>query len=333
LEKKPVMSNTFLPFSASIATLCALGLLAACSSDDEPADNSANGGSASGAPSGGSGGGSGGAPGSGTVVFDTSGNDSAVCGTSTFCDDFEAFSVGVAPSGAWTPSEVNGTVQVDDSRAFRGTHSVKATTLATSATMMTYKSALLGLQQAPVVPVENEAFYGRMMFYLESAPSTSVHWTFIDATGLVPGQTYSATYRYGGQLPVNEGSTFLGNQLMANYDTTDFYRTPPVGPQTDCYQHADSKVVPVGRWACAEWFFDGPNAQMRFWLDGTELTDMAIDQTGEGCVAQPAGYTWVAPTFSRIHVGWESYQADDERSIWIDDVVIGSAKVGCPALL
>jgi hypothetical protein len=239
----------------------------------------------------------------------------------------------VAPSGAWTPNQVNGSVRVDDSRAFRGARSVKATTLATSATMMTYKSALIGLAQAPVVPVPDQAFYGRMMFYLESAPSSDVHWTFIDATGLVPGQAYSATYRYGGQLPVNEGGAFVGSQLMANYDTTDFYRTPPVGPQTDCYRHADGQVVPVGEWACAEWFFDGPNAQMRFWLNGTELTDISVDQTGEGCVAQPADYTWVAPTFSRIDIGWESYQTDDERSIWIDDVVIGSTQVGCPPAL
>lgn len=328
------MPKILLSVSPSTATLCLLSLLAvACSSDDEPTDT-ANGGSTNGAPSAGAGGGSGGSGPTDVVgEFDMSGNDSAVCATATFCDDFEAFAAGVAPSGAWTPNQVNGTVRVDDGRAFRGAHSVKATTLATSATMQTYKSALIGLAQAPVVPVPNQAFYGRMMFFLESAPSASVHWTFIDATGLVPGQAYSATYRYGGQLPVNEGGAFVGNQLMANYDTTDFYRTPPLGPQTDCYQHADGKVVPVGRWACAEWFFDGPNAQMRFWLDGTELTDMGIDQTGEGCVAQPADYTWVAPTFSNIHVGWESYQADDERSIWIDDVVIGSAKVGCPAAL
>lgn len=160
-----------------------------------------------------------------------------------------------------------------------------------------------------------------------------MHWTFIDTTGLVPGQIYSATYRYGGQLPVGQGAAFVGNQLMANYDTVDFYRTPPVGPQTDCYDHADSKVVPVGRWACAEWFFDGPNAQMRFWLDGTELTDIGIDGTGEGCVAPPMDQTWVAPTFSRINVGWESYQTDEERSIWIDDVVISSTQVGCPVML
>lgn len=258
-------------------------------------------------------------------------DDAAICESALFCDDFEGFAAGAAPAGAWTAIENNGTVAVDTTRAFRGAQSVKASTLSTAESGSTYKAAFIGLTQAPVVPVPNEAFYGRMMFFLESAPTTNVHWTIVDATGTVPGQEYSATYRYGGQLPVTDASGTPGSQLMANYDTTDFYQTPPRGPQTDCYQHADGKVVPVGRWACAEWYFNGPEAQMRFWLDGAELTDIAIDQTGQGCVAQDATYRWEAPVFSRLDVGWESYQEDDARSIWIDDVVIGTAPIGCPA--
>jgi len=257
-------------------------------------------------------------------------DDADVCRSALFCDDFEAFAAGTAPAGAWTASQNNGSVSVDVARAFRGTQSVKATTLSTAESGSTYKAAFIGLTQAPVVPVPNEAVYGRMMFYLESAPTTNVHWTIVDATGNIPGQNYPATYRYGGQLPVADASGTVGSQLMANYDTTGFYQTPPLGPQTDCYQHADGKVVPVGTWACAEWYFNGPDAQMRFWLDGAELTDLAIDETGEGCVAQDATYRWEAPTFSRLDVGWESYQEDEARSIWIDDVVISSAPIGCP---
>jgi hypothetical protein len=260
------------------------------------------------------------------------GTEAYPCETALFCDDFEAYAADVAPTGAWTPVEVNGTVRVDASRAFGGAFSVKATTAATSSTLQAYKTALIGLAQAPVVPVPNQAFYGRMMFYMDSRPSPSVQWTFIDATGMVPGQTYSAAYRYGGAMPERPGA-IAANQLMAGYDTPDFYRTPSIGPQTDCYKHTDGKLVPIGAWACAEWFFDGPNAQMRFWLDGAELTDIGIDSTGEGCIAQAADYVWVAPTFSRIDVGLQSYQADDERSIWIDDVVISSSRVHCPPTL
>jgi hypothetical protein len=252
-------------------------------------------------------------------------DDSVVCQSALFCDDFESVTAGAVPAAPWTTNPNNGSVAVDATRAFRGTQSVKASTLSTAESGSTYKQAFLGITGAPVVPVPNQAVYGRMMFFLESAPTTNVHWTFADATGTVPGQVYHSTYRYGGQLPIANGS-----QLMANYDTTDFYQMPPVGPQTDCYQHADAKVVPVGVWSCAEWFFDGTNASMRFWLDGTELTDLAVNRTGEGCVAGAQDQTWVAPTFERLNVGWESYQTDDARSIWIDDVVFSGARVGCP---
>jgi hypothetical protein len=30
-------------------------------------------------------------------------------------------------------------------------------------------------------------------------------------------------------------------------------------------------------------------------------------------------------------MGWESYATDDERTIWVDDVVISPMQVGCPA--
>ncbi len=259
------------------------------------------------------------------------GDDAAACASALFCDDFETATAGQAPAAPWMVSQTNATVAVDTTRAFRGTQSVKASTVPTTGGMPTYKRGFIGLAGAPVIPLPGQRVYGRMMFYLESAPTTNVHWTFVDGTGLVPGQDYSATYRYGGQLPVNEDGMFKGNQLMANYDTTDYYATPSRGPQTDCYRHANGVVVPVGRWACAEWFFDGEANQMRFWLDGAELTDIQIDQTGTGCVAQPAEYVWQAPVFSRINVGWESYQADDARSLWIDDVVFSEQQVGCPA--
>ncbi|HEU4583384.1 MAG TPA: hypothetical protein VFS67_34235 [Polyangiaceae bacterium] len=266
----------------------------------------------------------------------STGDDAALCGSALFCDGFENFPAAAPPLAPWTAVQTNGTVVVDTSRAFRGGQSIKATTLSTEQTGQTYKRALIGLGAgSPVIPVPNNAFYGRMMFYLESAPEASLHWTFIDGTGPVPGAGYSSTYRYGGQLPVLEGTTFKGNQLMANYDTLQFYATPPVGPNTDCYKHADAKVVPVGKWSCAEWYFDGTNNQMKFWLDGTEITAIDIDQTGTGCTGADArdvqGYTWAGPTFAQIDLGWESYAADAERTIWIDDVVISQQQVGCPA--
>ena len=91
--------------------------------------------------------------------------------------------------------------------------------------------------------------------------------------------------------------------------------------------------MPVGRWACVEWKFDGPNNHMNFWLDGTAIPSLTMNGTGQGCVNQPATppFTWTAPNFDRLDLGWESYQTDGVRTIHVDDVVISKTQVGCPA--
>lgn len=257
------------------------------------------------------------------------GDDGALCASALFCDDFEEPATGSTPSGAWTSSPNGGIVTIEADRAFRGKKAIKATTFASAVIRNSYKEAFASLNAAALL-TPNTPFYGRMMYYLEGVPS-NVHWTFIDATGPIAGTDYSATYRYGGQQPVLDGTTFVGSQLMANYETPDYYAAPPRGPLTDCYQNSDGEVVTVGTWSCAEWFFDGPNMEMRFWLDGREITSLHVTQSGVGCQGQSSDYLWTAPEFNRIDVGWESYQTDEERSIWIDDVVISSSKIGCPA--
>jgi len=84
-------------------------------------------------------------------------------------------------------------------------------------------------------------------------------------------------------------------------------------------------------WSCAEWELDGPTNTMHFWLDTAPLGDLTMSGTGQGCVHQPATFTWAAPQFDRIDLGFESYQADSARTIWIDDVALGTKRLGCPA--
>jgi hypothetical protein len=252
--------------------------------------------------------------------------NSASCETAAFCDDFESFANGTKPGAPWSASEISGTVAIDETRAFGGTRSVKFTTTGTAS----YKSVLIAHPNVAALRGSSEIVYGRMMFRLESAPTGDVHWTFVAGEGQVPGQTYRATLRYGGQHPITNGGTFVGSQLMANYETPDVHAMPPLGPATDCWQHADQRVVPVGRWACAAWAFDSANDAMRFWLDGAELADLHVAKKGEGCVNQPADYVWDAPDVSKMLLGWESYQTDETRTIWIDDVVIDTKPIACP---
>jgi len=66
------------------------------------------------------------------------------------------------------------------------------------------------------------------------------------------------------------------------------------------------------------------------WLDGKALDDLTVVGRGEGCVHQPATFPWTAPNFDRLSVGWESYQGDSARTLYIDNIVIDTKPIGCP---
>jgi hypothetical protein len=217
-----------------------------------------------------------------------------------------------------------GTVAIDTTQHASGTKSVKVTSQAGS-----YASAMIRIQDASIFPLEGNLLYGRMLFWLEAAPTASVHWTIIRGLGVVPGATHHAEYRYGGQQPITEGGTFVGSQLMANYDTPDWYGDKST-PGSDCWHHANRRVMPVGAWTCVEWKFDGATNGMQLWLDGALADDLTVVGTGQGCVNAAADFTWTAPTFAQLDLGWESYQTDTARTAYIDDVVLSSTPIGCP---
>jgi hypothetical protein len=255
------------------------------------------------------------------------GGGSAACNADLICDDFEALEPQSTPGGALSAAFEMGTVVVDAERAKSGGQSIKLTTNAADG----FKAALLRYSDGSKLPTSGNVIFGRMMFFLESVPAQELHWSFIIGKGVVPGADYQAVYRYGGQHPVVDGGgKFIGSQLMANYETPNSYDNPPIGPATDCWQHADQKIVPVGQWSCVEFRLDGSTNEMQLWLDGVEIPDLHMKGTGQGCYSQPADYTWMAPSFTEIYLGWESYALDEARTIWIDDVALGTAPVGCP---
>lgn len=314
-----------------LTALIALVLTAGCyqGKDDVPRMSSyatTSSGSGSSASSGGAGGSSATSSAASTGASSSSGMPVDPCANTIFCDDFEAYAAGSPPAGKWGNNQSTGSLAVNTGKAHSGKNAVKITGDATT----DYRSATMFLADKSVLPVAGNHLFGRMMFFLESAPDTSVHWTFIAGSGPVTGQNYHAIYRYGGQQPIMKNGAFAGSQLMANYETPDSYQNPPVGPSSDCWLHSNMQAVPTGAWACAEWEFDGPNNTMRFWLNGTELKDLQMSGMGQGCVNQPATFAWTAPSFERIDLGWESYQMDDARTIWIDDVALGTKKLGCP---
>ena len=154
-----------------------------------------------------------------------------------------------------------------------------------------------------------------MMIYATKAANDGVHWTMIDAEGPVAAQGISnASVRYGGQHL---------QSLMANYDST--------GKKSDCWQHSETKM-PEGKWACMQWYFDGKTNTQKFWLNGAAVDDLTVAGSGQGCVNHETNDMWYFPQdFAKTYVGWESYQKDDAREVWIDDFALGTAAIACPA--
>ena len=252
------------------------------------------------------------------------GGSPANCEGHPFCDDFEAAAPGATPSEAWQLDLGAGaSLVVDGTRRASGRQSVRIQAPSAG-------KAWMAIEGKPVFPLKDNTLFGRMLVFLEAAPSETTNWNIIMAEGLVSGSNafsdYRAEYRYGGQHPVEGGS-----RLKANYETPDWYDDTAKSPGSDCWQHAgEGDVMPVGRWACFEWKFTGPENRMEMWIDGRAIESLTVDGHGEGCVNAAADFTWTAPTFERINLGWRAFQAHAPVTLYIDDVVLSDRAIGCP---
>jgi hypothetical protein len=99
----------------------------------------------------------------------------------------------------------------------------------------------------------------------------------------------------------------------------------------DCGQYSSAQM-PLGRWACLEWEFDGVNDEMKIWIDGQAIDPLTMTNPTSSTYASCAP-PWVAsaPVFERLALGFYRGIAADGGSVemWIDDVAIDSQRVGC----
>jgi len=217
--------------------------------------------------------------------------------------------LGAPPNGIWKAlTAEGGKVEVVTSKAYRGSKSVKVTTNATR-----FQRAMLTTTGAPLFPNAASVLHGRMMVFLETPAADGVHWTMLEGNGPIEGRNgVSGGYRYGG---MHQG------RLMANYDTS--------GASTDCWQQSKT-VMPIGKWVCVAWKLDGTTDEMHLSLDGKEITDMTVKKKGEGCIGHDLGDAWLSPSFTKVSLGWESYQQDQGHVMYVDEVALDVQSLECP---
>ncbi len=227
-----------------------------------------------------------------------------------FCESFEASDAPDPQRWSVLLSGSGSTAVRDSSRAARGSQSIHLHTGAGG-----YAQAVLSTRTP--FPVAANSFYGRAFVYLDNAGKLpQAHWTLIEAAGRLAGASSDTLVRYGGQF----------THLMANYYGADQYEHAADNVDGEW---VNQTLMPVNRWACFEWQFKGDSNEMHLWLDGSEITKIAIFGSSTQCCAnQP----WTMPSFSSLRLGWQVYQADSSQpgyDLWLDEVALGSSRIGC----
>lgn len=235
------------------------------------------------------------------------------------CDDFEAYPPGDDLAPHWRTQTIGGEVRVDGSRPFRGRQGLHVTVTASppDEPKRTHggplRAASIVKQGAPLFPLPGNAFHGRAMIWLVKMPPGGVHFSNFEAVGRTPD---GSVVKYG------EGGMF--GKLMVGYTVRPHHEFDP--PTIDCARTAPTGV-PEGRWVCAEWQFDGPRAALHYWFDGVPQTAVDVEGGGGRCPVP-----WVAPVFDELYIGWRHSQPSSiPVEMWIDDVVVGPGRIGCPA--
>jgi hypothetical protein len=230
------------------------------------------------------------------------------------CDDFESYDTPAALAAAWKVTATAATLVVDGSKPYRGAKAVHV-----SAPGGTPVGTLIK-EGAPTFPIAGNVMYGRMMMYLTKAPTGAVHWNNVQSAGFMPGSTQWSKYGWGGMY----------GTILAGYTI----RTNPTDMQAviDCSKPS-AMGLPEKKWTCLEWEFDGVGNELHLWLDGKLVADADVVKMGTQCVTpKPPNGLWQAPAFANLTLGWAQYQTSNVAiDFWMDDVVVGTKPIGCPA--
>ena len=90
------------------------------------------------------------------------------------------------------------------------------------------------------------------------------------------------------------------------------------------YADRSATTMPLDQWKCFEWHYDGAHDEYHVYVNGNELTDMAILSNHT-----PA---WTAPQFAYVEIGLHLYHDlpnEPVLDVWYDEVALDGARVGC----
>ncbi|MEK8031410.1 hypothetical protein AACH06_11330 [Ideonella sp. DXS29W] len=223
------------------------------------------------------------------------------------CDGFESAAPGGAPDSAlWTVGAANctgtGQATIDNTVSHKGKQSLKVTSTGG------YCNHIFAA--TPIPGSLGQKVFGR--FYVRFAEALGDgHVTFL---AMKDSNDNQRDLRMGGQNRI----------LMWNRESDD--ATLPVLSPAGV---ALSVVPTAGTWHCIEFMVNGKAGAMKNWFNSAAVEGLRVDTTPTPEIDSQ----WLArgpwnPAPVDFRIGWESY-AGQPMTLWFDDVVLGSKRVGC----
>ncbi len=239
------------------------------------------------------------------------GNSRCAAARLQLCEDFESGSLDPA---VWT---VTGAAPVvDDQKAARGQRALHVTVAGNGPSLIT---------ETKTFPAANDRYFGRMFVYFQSLPTPAAgfdyaHWTFAAASGTgVKGEV-----RLSGQMQNGANLFGVGTDSLDDPNGSGDWTNPDRDPGPN----GTPTPVPTGQWLCIEWMHDGAHDQTRFWWDGVEHPSLATTPATPHLGNPDVPFT--LPAFTNLWVGWYEYQKTTEPfELWIDEVAVDGARIGC----
>ena len=234
------------------------------------------------------------------------------------CDSFEGTAIDtttwqVSGSGSEMPS-------LSIAQAARGTGSLHIV-LSKIAQGGGYESQRLN--ETKTFPAANNRYFGRMFVRfasLPAAPLDYLHWTIAAGTG----DDIPTDIRLSGQFN-NDGQ---GKNLYGiGTDETGLDGGTGDWTQQDNDPANNPTNVPLNKWMCVEWMYDGSANETRFWWNGIEHPSMHTTSTMSG---SKTGAPFILPDFTSQWIGFEAYQSTTETlEAYLDELAIDGERIGC----
>jgi hypothetical protein len=220
-----------------------------------------------------------------------------------FRENFNRLPLGPVASGpGWTADTSNGTLTVTPSPTGHG-RELRIRTEGNG-------RAFLVL---PDLALPGNSVWARLRLRVAEFPTAPdwAHWTIAEASG---SDSPTLVRPLGGQYaPTDKGNFWgVGSDLG---DTGDWTAWKTSAPAT------------AARWQCVEFHLDATDNRVTVYLDGVEQSDLTVSTKQHGGTADD----FVFPTFDKLKLGWQLYQADPTPSSYdvrMDDIALSTRRVG-----